>query len=84
MNKEIPKEYLRFNIIERIQHIILFTTFLLLAFTGWALKYPAIEYSQGWIRMWGGPETAGLIHRIAGIIMLLDFIWHVIYMTYTA
>jgi len=82
MNKEIPKEYLRFNIIERIQHIILFTTFLLLAFTGWALKYPEVEYSQGWIRIWGGPETAGLIHRIAGIIMLLDFIWHVIYMTY--
>jgi hypothetical protein len=36
MNKELPTEYQRFNAVERIQHIILFTSFLLLAFTGWA------------------------------------------------
>ncbi len=82
MNKELPKEYLRFNVTERIQHVILFVTFLLLAFTGWALKYPEVEHSQWWIRIWGGAETAGLIHRIAGIIMLIDFVWHVIYLAY--
>lgn len=82
MNKEIPKEYLRFNVIERIQHVILFTTFLLLSFTGWALKYPEIEHSKWWISIWGGPKTAGLIHRIAGITMLIDFSWHVAYLAY--
>ena len=82
MNKEISEEYLRFNIIERIQHIILFTTFLLLTFTGWAVKYPEVQQSQWWIRIWGGPETAGIIHRVAGITMLFDFIWHVVYMIY--
>lgn len=30
--------------------------------------------------MWGGPRSAGIIHRFAGITMLLDFTWHVIYM----
>ena len=82
MNKEIPEEYIRFNIIERIQHIILFTTFLLLTFTGWAVKYPEVQQSQWWIRIWGGPETAGIIHRVAGITMLFDFVWHVVYMIY--
>lgn len=80
MNKELPKEYLRFNATERIQHIILFTSFLLLAFTGWALKYPEVEHSKWWISMWGGARAAGIIHRVAGITMLLDFIWHVVYM----
>lgn len=82
MNKELPKEYQRFNVIERIQHVILFTTFLLLAFTGWPLKYPEVEYSKWLIGVWGGPATAGLIHRIAGIIMLLNFIWHIAYLVY--
>jgi len=82
MNKNMPKEYLRFNLIERIQHIILFTTFLLLAFTGWAVKYPEVEPSRWWISIWGGAKTAGMIHRIAGITMLVDFVWHVIYMIF--
>ena len=82
--REIPEEIERFNIIFRIQHILMFTTFLLLSFTGWGLKYadaPA-GVSSMWIRVWGGPETAGLIHRIAGVTMLLDFIWHVLYLGY--
>lgn len=84
MNNELPKEYLRFNVVERIQHVILFTTFLLLTFTGWALKYPdiTVKYQGWWITMWGGARTAGIIHRVAGITMLLDFVWHVIYLGY--
>jgi cytochrome b subunit of formate dehydrogenase len=81
---EIPQEIERFNIIFRIQHILMFTTFLLLSFTGWGLKYAEAPggVSSMWIRVWGGAETAGLIHRIAGITMLLDFIWHVVYLGY--
>ncbi len=83
MKKEIPQEIERLNLIFRIQHIILFTTFLLLAFSGWALKYPEVEYSRFWVRIWGGAEMAGLIHRIAGVTMLADFIWHILYMIYS-
>ncbi|RME64220.1 MAG: cytochrome b/b6 domain-containing protein [Nitrospirae bacterium] len=72
----------RFNIIFRIQHIIMFTTFLLLAFTGWGLKYAHIDVSSWWIRIWGGPEVAGIIHRIAGVTMILDFVFHVLYVSY--
>lgn len=79
---ELPKEIERFNIHYRIQHVILFTTFILVALTGWALKYPEVEYSSRWIRIWGGPETAGVIHRVAGITMLLDFLYHLIYLAY--
>ena len=84
-NQDIPKEIERFNVIFRIQHVILFTTFLLLSFTGWALKYPegtAAAHSQALVRIWGGPENAGIIHRISGVTMLLDFGWHVIYLIY--
>ena len=80
MNNNLPAEYQRFNVIERIQHAILLFTFLVLAFTGWALKYPEVENSKWLVNLWGGARTAGIIHRTAGITMLVDFVWHVIYM----
>ena len=84
MTDERPAEYQRFNIAFRLQHVILVVTFLLLAFTGWALKYPepALEHTGWWIRLWGGPKTAGIIHRVAGVIMIFDFLWHVVYMVF--
>ena len=82
MNKNIPAEYQRFNVTLRIQHVILFVSFLVLSFSGWALKYPEAENSQWWVNLWGGAKTAGIIHRTAGITMLLDFVWHVSYMAY--
>ncbi len=82
--QNIPKEIERFDIIFRIQHVVMFTTFLLLSFTGWGLKYA--HEPQGvaswWIRVWGGAETAGLIHRIAGVTMLVDFATHCVYLSY--
>src|SRR5512135_3923407 len=84
MNKTIPAEIERFDLSARIQHVIMFTTFLLLSFTGWGLKYahaPA-GVSSWWIRVWGGAESAGIIHRVAGVTMLIDFIWHVVYLGY--
>ncbi|HDO35797.1 MAG TPA: cytochrome b/b6 domain-containing protein [Nitrospirae bacterium] len=80
--KEIPEEVERFNIIFRIQHVIMFTTFLLLAFTGWGLKFAGLEISSWWIRIWGGAKTAGIIHRVAGVTMILDFAFHVLYVGY--
>jgi len=77
---ENTSEVERFNIIFRIQHVIMFTTFLLLAFTGWGLKFAHMETSSWWIRIWGGPEVAGIIHRVAGVTMVLDFLWHVAYL----
>ena len=80
MSKIIPAEIERFNLEERIQHMVMFITFLLLAFTGWGLKYAYVEPSSTWIKIWGGVETAGIIHRVAGIIMILDFAYHLVYL----
>jgi len=31
------------------------------------------------VQIWGGAKNAGIIHRVAGITMLLNFVWHVLY-----
>ena len=36
----LPEEVERFDIHYRIQHILMLTSFLVLFFTGWALKAP--------------------------------------------
>ena len=83
MNKTIPVEIERFDLEARIQHVVMFTTFLILSFTGWGLKYAHEPggYSSIWITIWGGAKTAGIIHRVAGIIMVLDFAYHLVYLT---
>src|SRR3972149_8436684 len=80
MNKTMPNEIERFDLSARIQHIIMFTTFLILSFTGWGLKYAYVEPSSAWINIWGGPRIAGIIHRIAGIGLLLTFLYHQFYL----
>ena len=80
MNNNIPKVIERFDLSARIQHIVLFTSFLLLAFTGWGLKYAYQDPASTWISFWGGAKSAGLIHRIAGITLLLDFVYHQFYL----
>jgi len=72
----------RFNIHYRIQHVLMFTTFLTLSFTGWGLKYAHIDQSYWLIQLFGGAKTAGIIHRVAGVTMLLDFMYHVLYIMY--
>jgi formate dehydrogenase subunit gamma len=80
MNNNLPTEIERFDLSARIQHIILFTSFLFLAFTGWGLKYAYQDPASAWISFWGGAKSAGIIHRVAGIILLIDFIYHQFYM----
>ena len=78
----LPDEVERFNLVFRIQHVIMATCFLLLFFTGWALKFHDVQGSTAWIDVWGGPRVAGIVHRAAGITMLLDSLFHLVYLAY--
>ncbi len=69
----------RFSWNERIQHIALFSSFIVLVFTGFPLKYPDVESLNAIFLLTGGVKGARIIHRIAAVIMILDFIYHNIY-----
>ena len=74
--------FFRFSIAQRIQHIILFTTVIILALTGFPLRY----YDQPWARplyeFFGGIEVAPYIHRFTGLILLGLFLFHTGYWLY--
>lgn len=69
----------RFPLSERIQHIVLFSTFILLVITGFPLKYPDIEIFNTIFFLTGGVKGARIIHRIAAVFMILDFLYHNLY-----
>ncbi len=73
----------RFTINEVIQHMILLIAFILLAITGFALKYP----QQWWVKFladMGMTESARqLIHRISAVVMLVLGLYHIAYLFVT-
>ena len=76
------KYFFRFTIHQRIQHGILATLLLILAVTGMPLKFHDAFWAQPVYRLLGGIHVAPLIHRIAGVCMILFFIYHIIYMAH--
>jgi formate dehydrogenase gamma subunit len=71
---------LRMSLSQRWQHAILAVSFVVLALTGFALKFP-----ESWIaKLLGSNETfRSWSHRIAGIVLLLAGIYHLIYLAAT-
>ncbi len=77
--KEGVKYYERLTVNERIQHGLLAASFTILVITGFALKYP----DAWWVGIFFHPPASamrGLLHRIAGVLIVLLGIYHVLYM----
>lgn len=72
-------KFKRFTINQRIEHIIFFVTFILLAYTGFPLKFPDEWWSRWMIASVGGFDNRALIHHVSGLIMLGVGAYHIIY-----
>jgi cytochrome b subunit of formate dehydrogenase len=78
-----PRRYfIRLNFNERVQHMIFLICFIVLAITGFMLKLP-----EDIVAKFGEAKDVmfyyrGLLHRIAGTIMILVSIYHVFYLLF--
>ncbi|MCL4558356.1 MAG: cytochrome b/b6 domain-containing protein [Deltaproteobacteria bacterium] len=68
---------------QRIQHIILLVSMIMLSITGLALKFHNNSFSVWLIRIEGGIWVRGLIHRIFAIVLILLALYHVLWVTFT-
>jgi len=74
----------RFTKNEVVQHYLLLTSFITLAVTGFALKYPNSWWSE-LLRNIGMTETVRqYIHRGAATVMILTGLYHIGYLLFTA
>jgi cytochrome b subunit of formate dehydrogenase len=67
----------RFTKSQRITHIFVILSFIMLALTGMMLKFASMEWASRLARLFGGVDSAGNIHRFAAAITFGYFAFHV-------
>jgi cytochrome b subunit of formate dehydrogenase len=70
----------RMTLHQQIQHAVLFTSFIVLVLTGFALKYP-----DSWLASFLslGERVRGWTHRIAGVVLIGIGVYHLAYIALT-
>jgi predicted CXXCH cytochrome family protein len=68
----------RFSRSNRITHIFVIVSFLLLALTGMILKFAYMDWAKALANFIGGAHVAGVIHRFGAVITFGYFGYHVI------
>lgn len=71
-----PTHYKRFTRAQRIEHILLFTSFTTLVLTGIPQLYSMTLWGSIVIWLFGGIEMVRIIHRGAAVLLMLETIYH--------
>jgi cytochrome b subunit of formate dehydrogenase len=70
----------RFSAPWRIAHLVFALSLMLLTLTGMPLFYPDVAWAPLVMKALGGPRTAGMIHRVSAVVMMVIFVGHLAYM----
>lgn len=73
------RDHLRFTVNERLQHGIMALSFITLAYSGFALKFPQEWWVAPLVWVDAAEEGRRLIHRIAAVIMVTICLYHLVY-----
>jgi cytochrome b subunit of formate dehydrogenase len=71
-----PSHYKRFTRAQRIEHVLLFTSFTTLVVTGLPQLYSLTWIGSVTIWLFGGIEMVRIIHRAAAVVLMLETIYH--------
>lgn len=77
-------KYLRMSFNERVQHFLLFTSFITLILTGFGLKFPEAFWVKWIVYIIGDNafEARGIVHRIASLVMIGASVYHLYYILF--
>ncbi|MHB8076072.1 formate dehydrogenase subunit gamma [Desulfosporosinus fructosivorans] len=70
----------RFNLHQRIQHIGMFTSFIILTITGLPIKFEQSRISHWIVSIFGSFDNMFAIHLMAAAVMLLVSVYHLLYL----
>ena len=78
LNRRTDRTLVRMDAAQRWQHVVLAASFIVLAWTGFALKFP-----DSWVAhtLGSGENVRRWSHRIAGVVLLLAGAYHLGYIT---
>ena len=72
------KTLTRFDLSERIQHILMMLSFTTLALTGLPQSFAAAGWAKAWMGVFGGIGGIRKVHHVAAVILVFVFLYHVI------
>jgi cytochrome b subunit of formate dehydrogenase len=81
--KNGKKYFFKFTALQRAQHITIASCVIVLALTGMPLKFRDAFWAQPVYALFGGIKVAPVVHKIAGTVLLLLFVFHLIYIVYS-
>ena len=73
------QEFLRFNRLTRIQHVIMFLSVIILILTGLPLKFHHVGVAVPFLGLFGGIEGSRLFHRIGAAGLIFVGAFHLLY-----
>src|SRR4030067_2389077 len=73
----------RFDVHQRIQHIMIFSSFIFLAITGLPMRYSEWGISEWWMGVWGGIDNLRAVHHAAAYIMMASCVYHLVYLLFS-
>ena len=81
---DLHGSYVRMSLSERVQHLLLMTSFICLVITGFMLHYPDAWWVAG-IRAISDHifSLRSILHRIAAVVMVSAGVYHVAYVRFT-
>lgn len=77
------REFLRFTLLFRLQHIALFLSVFVLIITGLPIRYADTNWAAWYFRVVGGIQTSALVHRIGATLLISVGLFHMLYITLT-
>lgn len=76
----VKNRIIRFTPVQRLFHSLLMISFLLLGATGLSRLYITSDWGRWLAGLFGGYESALLVHKYAGYFMIAGFIIHALYL----
>jgi len=70
----------RFNKLDRLFHFVLMLTFLIQSATGFSRLFITTSWGKTLSNVFGGYDSSFLIHQRVGLLMIVGFLLHVVYL----
>jgi cytochrome b subunit of formate dehydrogenase len=78
------RRYVRFSLVDRIEHLLVLLSFTTLAITGLVQKFALNGVSIAIVRVWGGVENVRTTHHVAATVLMVIVVFHLIELGYKA
>jgi len=79
MTNNQPKTYTRFDLGQRLQHILLIVSFTMLGLTGIVQLYITTNWARALMSIIGGLDGVRRIHHLFAVLLVFLFIYHAIF-----